>query len=280
MIESLVIPAAGYGTRVRSITRGGHKELLSIMGKPAIQHVVYAAVDVGIKNIVIIIRKGKEDIEKYFSGIDLANKLFPAAVEDLKEILKRSSIQFVYQRLPKGECDAIYCARNTVDNKPFLVIYPDNFIYPYVTALHHLLKFFNKYNCDIIGLKNVTQEMLEDKLVARIELERFSKQCWKIKSLSTKNHVVMEKESKYSTHLAVSGIYIAKPHYFDFIEIGLKQNLKGELTDPVVRNVMLDHGIPFLGIHLPGYHFDIGSPDGYMRCKRHFEMFKEPKTFE
>ena len=72
--------------------------------------------------------------------------------------------------------------------------------------------------------------------------------------------------------LAVSGIYIAKSHYFDFIEMGLKQNLKAELTDHIVRNVMLDHGIPFLGIHLPGYFFDIGSPEGYRRCKGHFEM--------
>jgi len=274
MIKSLVIPAAGYGTRVRSITHGGHKELLSIMGKPAIQHVVYAALGVGIKNIVIIIRNGKEDIEKYFSDIKLANKLIPAAVEDLKEILERSSIKFVYQRLPKGECDAIYCARNTVDSKPFLVIYPDNFIYPYPTALNLILKLFKIYNCDIIGLKNVTQEMLENKMAARIELERFSEKCWKIKSLSNKNHAVNKKKSMYSTSLAVSGIYIAKPHYFDFIEMGLKQKIKGELTDHIVRNLMLDHGIPFLGIHLPGHFFDIGSPEGYMGYKKHYEMLK------
>lgn len=278
MIKSLVIPAAGYGTRVRSITHGGHKELLSIMGKPALQHVIYAALGVGIKNIVIIIRNGKEDIEKYFSDIELARKLFPAAVEDLKEILKKSSIKFVYQRLPRGECDAIYCARSTIKNKPFMVIYPDNFIYLYPTALNHLLKCFKKYNFDIIGLKNVTQEMIENKMVACIELERFSERCWKIKSLSNENHVVNNENSMYSTRLAVSGIYIAKPHYFDFIEMGLKQNLKGELTDHIVRNIMLDQGIPFLGSRLPGYYFDIGCPDGYMRCKRHFERLKGHKS--
>lgn len=273
-VKYLVIPAAGFGSRVKKITRGGCKELLDVNGRPAVHHVIFAALKSGIENIVIIIRKGKEDIEKYFSNKDFAFKFFPDAIEELDEIQKRGLVEFVYQKEPKGECDAIFYAEQIINDLPFLVVYPDNIIFPYKPAINKLLHFFNKYNQDVIGLKTITDKMLENKSVTQIQIEKFKKECWKIKSLMPKGEI-KNKDSFYSNSLSISGIYIAKPHYFDFIKAGRKRNLKGELTDNIVRNIMLEQGVELSGISIPGCFFNIGNIDGYTQCTTHFAGLKK-----
>lgn len=66
-IKKAVIPAAGMGTRFLPISKGVPKEMLNIVDKPSIQYIAEEAMESGIQEILIIISKGKESIQRYFT---------------------------------------------------------------------------------------------------------------------------------------------------------------------------------------------------------------------
>ena len=66
-ISKAVIPVAGLGTRMLPATKEVPKELMPILDKPLIQHVVNEAASSGIKEIIFVTRPGKESVKKYFS---------------------------------------------------------------------------------------------------------------------------------------------------------------------------------------------------------------------
>ena len=63
-----VIPAAGRGTRMQSVTRGKPKELLPVNGIPIIGHTIQEAIDAGIEKIYIIISPDKQAIREYLES--------------------------------------------------------------------------------------------------------------------------------------------------------------------------------------------------------------------
>jgi len=67
MVKKAVIPAAGYGTRFLPATKAQPKEMLPLVDKPVIQYVVEEAVESGIKDILLIIGRGKRTLEEHFS---------------------------------------------------------------------------------------------------------------------------------------------------------------------------------------------------------------------
>ena len=65
-VTKALIPVAGLGTRMLPATKAVPKELLPVLDKPIIQHIVEEAVHAGIKDIVFITRQGKKSIEDHF----------------------------------------------------------------------------------------------------------------------------------------------------------------------------------------------------------------------
>ena len=66
MIRKAVIPAAGFGTRFLPASKSQPKEMLPIVDTPVIQYVVEEAVAAGIRDILMVIGKGKRAIEEHF----------------------------------------------------------------------------------------------------------------------------------------------------------------------------------------------------------------------
>ena len=65
-ITKAVIPVAGLGTRMLPATKAIPKEMLPVVDKPVIQHVIEEAVAAGITDIVLVTRSGKSSIEDHF----------------------------------------------------------------------------------------------------------------------------------------------------------------------------------------------------------------------
>ena len=62
MIRKAVIPAAGFGTRFLPATKSQPKEMLPIVDTPVIQYVLEEAVAAGIRDVLMVIGKGKRAI--------------------------------------------------------------------------------------------------------------------------------------------------------------------------------------------------------------------------
>lgn len=65
-----MILAAGYGTRLRPITDTIPKALVTLSGKPVIEHIIRKFIYYGIDNIIINSHYYSEQIENFISGSD------------------------------------------------------------------------------------------------------------------------------------------------------------------------------------------------------------------
>ena len=76
MIDTVVIPAAGLGTRLLTATKESSKEMIPIfhrtsdgtlLVKPLLENIFENLFDVGFRNFCIIVGRGKEEIENHLS---------------------------------------------------------------------------------------------------------------------------------------------------------------------------------------------------------------------
>ena len=66
-IASVVIPAAGRGTRLLPATKTVPKELLNIYDRPILQFAIDEAIELGVQRIVLIIHPDKLGIRHYLT---------------------------------------------------------------------------------------------------------------------------------------------------------------------------------------------------------------------
>ncbi|MEJ2364298.1 MAG: sugar phosphate nucleotidyltransferase [Deltaproteobacteria bacterium] len=132
-----VIPAAGFGTRLRPFTLAAPKEILPAGRKPMIHWAVEEAFSSGITEVGIVIRRGKEVIQEYFSA--LANSPYPLQ-EALNKYLTSGHLHFIYQDQPLGLGHALYESRAFLKDFAFVMIIPDQFLLSKVPATKQLLE--------------------------------------------------------------------------------------------------------------------------------------------
>ena len=90
MIKSAIIPLAGLGTRMLPLSSVIPKELLPINGKPNIEFIIDECIEAGIKKIIFIISKKKENIRNYFFNDRFYNSIIKKKRDKkIKKIYKR-----------------------------------------------------------------------------------------------------------------------------------------------------------------------------------------------
>src|SRR5260370_37982060 len=84
-VTKAVIAAAGFGTRFLPQTKAMPKEMLPLVDKPIIQHIVEELVSAGITDIVIVTGYHKRTIEDHFDHMsgDLRAQLDRGNKQDL-----------------------------------------------------------------------------------------------------------------------------------------------------------------------------------------------------
>ena len=131
-----IVPAGGIGTRFRPFTLTVPKELLPVARKPMIQIAVEEALACGIKEIGIVIRKGKEAIQRHFEVLRASSDHLPEA---LKREWSQADVHIIFQKKPLGLGNAIYEAGEFIDASPFVMIIPDQFVLSDVSGTRQLL---------------------------------------------------------------------------------------------------------------------------------------------
>ncbi len=102
----VIIPLAGFGTRLRPHTFTKPKPLVNVAGKPVLGHILDKLVDLDIEEIIFVTGYLGDQIEAYVS----ANYSFPAHYVEQKEL--------------KGQAHALYLTRDLVQG-PVLIIFVD-----------------------------------------------------------------------------------------------------------------------------------------------------------
>jgi len=137
MIDTVVIPAAGLGTRLFTTTKESPKEMVpifykrkngTILVKPLLEIIFENLFDSGIRYFCIIVGRGKEQIENHLSPhydfIDLLKKKgeneYAEILLKLYKKIEKSSIVWIRQHKQIGLGSATYLTKDVIGDKPFL----------------------------------------------------------------------------------------------------------------------------------------------------------------
>ena len=163
MIRQAIIPLAGLGTRLLPLTSVYAKELLPINGKVGLEYIIEECIDAGVKEIIFIISKKKENIRKYFYNDKFYQKIIKKKkdlriIKEYKKIKKyKKMIKFVYQNNPKGTGDAVLKTKKLIKDKFFLMLLPDDLIIKRNCSKDMIL-IHNKKKCSVMASMKVNKK--------------------------------------------------------------------------------------------------------------------------
>ena len=167
-IKKAIIPVAGAGTRFLPATNAQPKEMLPIIDKPIIQYNVEELVNSGIKDIILVTKKGGHSIEDHFdSNFELEYQLKKTGKRDrLKTIRGIAEIaNFIYLRqkahMPYGNATPLLVAKDLVSDGPFLYLFGDDLTKSKVPVCKQLIEVYKK-NPDVAAILAVQRVALKE----------------------------------------------------------------------------------------------------------------------
>ena len=256
---SAIIPAAGRGTRMNSITRGSPKELLPVNGKPLILHTIQQAIDTGIRSLYIVISGIKQEIFEYL------NKTAVVSVDGQETEfcrLKECDIQFTFleQKDPLGLAHAYSLAEPYIGSEDFLALMPDYYYPDQPSPCTQLVNNYHKgLSClGIFKLKSEQAYLFNHSGI--VTYEASVGKMVKIVSISEK------KKGNFPTNFQdrlyrSAGIALYSHDFFDIYR-NISYATGAEKDDPPVVQTMIKNGI-LEGYFIKGRCFDTGNPYGY-----------------
>lgn len=233
-----------------------------MVDKPAIQYVVEEAVQVGLKDVLLVTGRSKRSLEDHFDrSFELEHYLEAAGkLEDLRmvrETADMADIHYVRQGEPLGLGHAVLTARHHVGGEPFAVLLGDDVMDENSTVLADMLGAFERLGRSVLALKPVSPEEISSYGCAQVE---------RIEDGLVRVVDVIEKPDPKDapSNLAVMGRYVFTPELFEVLE-RLEPGRGGEiqLTDGIRR--LLGRQEVFGYVFEDG-RFDIGNKLDWLRA--------------
>ncbi|MEE7459291.1 UTP--glucose-1-phosphate uridylyltransferase [Methylorubrum populi] len=257
-IRKAVLPVAGLGTRFLPATKAVPKEMLTVVDRPVVQHVVDEAREAGIEHFIFVTGRGKAVIEDHFDiAFELDHMLQErgkqAAYEELKKDLPQAGqTSFTRQQAPLGLGHAVWCAREIVGDEPFAVLLPDMLSRG---CIGQMLEAYDRHGGNVIAVEEVKPEETHQYGIVAVG-ETFG-QTFEITGMVEK-----PKQGTAPSNFIISGRYILQPEIFSILERGEK-GAGGEiqLTDAMIR---LAEEKKFYGMRFDGRTYDTGSKIGFL----------------
>jgi len=115
-IKKAVFPVAGLGTRFLPATKAMPKEMLTVVDRPLIQHVVDEARQAGIEHFIFVTGRNKGVIEDHFDKqfeleATLEQRGKTTELAALRQDLPQpGQVSFTRQQEPLGLGHAVWCA--------------------------------------------------------------------------------------------------------------------------------------------------------------------------
>jgi UTP--glucose-1-phosphate uridylyltransferase len=272
MIKKAVIPVAGFGTRFLPASKAIPKEMFPVLDKPTIQYVVEEAVASGIRDILMIISRGKRSVEEHFDRNPeletlLERKGQQQELEQIRRISNLANIEFVWQKEMNGLGDAVKLARNHIGEEPFALLLGDTIIQSGIPATRQLMDVHAKHGGCVIGLETVPQDRVSRYGI--IKGYRLDDGVYLLDDLVEKPSV-----DDAPSNLAIAGRYVLTAQIFPCLE-RVTPDRKGETQLTGALRILLTQ-TPMHGMLLEGYRHDIGNKLDFLKANLLFGL-EHPK---
>ncbi len=266
-VRKAVFPVAGLGTRFLPATKTVPKELLTVVDRPVIQHVVDEAREAGIEQFIFVTGRNKAAIENYFDHAPELEKALskPGREAELQVVLdtipKAGTASFTRQQQPLGLGHAVWCAREMIGNEPFALLLPDMVTQADAAnakgkrCLAQMLEVYARTGGNIIAVEEVPAE--EAHKFGIVALGAGADPVWPITAM-------VEKPPKGTapSNLYIMGRYILQPEVFRHLS-RMEKGAGGEIqiTD-AMAHLLTEQ--PFTAVRHLGRTFDCGSKIGFL----------------
>src|SRR5205809_3335139 len=163
-IRKAIFPVAGLGTRFLPATKAMPKEMLPVVDRPLIQHVVDEARAAGIEHFVFVTGRNKGVIEDHFDRQyelerTLAERGKKAELEQLlAELPQPGQTSFTRQQAPLGLGHAVWCAREIVGEEPFALLLPDMLHFAPKPCLADMIEAYQAHGGNHIAVSPVPED--------------------------------------------------------------------------------------------------------------------------
>lgn len=273
-IRKAVFPVAGLGTRFLPATKAMPKEMLTVVDRPVIQHVVDEARAAGIEHFVFVTGRNKGVIEDHFdSQFELERTLHERGKQSelaalLGDLPGAGQTSFTRQQAALGLGHAVWCAREIVGNEPFALLLPDMLHFSSSPCLASMMEAYQDVGGNLIAVSEVPDDQTQNYGIVGVD----NVQC---KVSEIKTMVEKPRPGTAPSNLHITGRYILQPEIFDLLErqkpgAGNEIQLTDAMLGLLERNDQMFHAVRF-----EGELFDCGSKLGFLMANVAYGLSRE-----
>ncbi len=273
-VRKAVFPVAGLGTRFLPATKAMPKEMLPVVDRPLIQHVVDEAREAGIEHFIFVTGRNKGVIEDHFDRqFELEMTLLERQKRESLDFLSRDlpapgTTSFTRQQEPLGLGHAVWCARELIGHEPFALLLPDVLVQHERSCLAQMMDEARALSgkTNIVAVEEVPRERVDQYGVVGVG-ER------KGKMFSITGMVEKPPVDRAPSNLILTGRYILQPEILDLLA-KQERGTGGEiqLTDAMIQ---LAKTQPFYGLQFEGKSFDCGSKVGFLAANVSYALARD-----
>jgi UTP--glucose-1-phosphate uridylyltransferase len=267
-VKKAIIPVAGLGTRFLPLSKAVPKELFPLGIKPVVEYIVKEAIDSKIKEIIFVLRPEKKIVFDYFTKPIKSRKILLSKYKDqfleelksLERMKKRVKFSFVFQKIPRGDGDAVLKAKKLVKKEPVAALWADDVIESKKPCLLEMIKIFKIYQKPILAIKRVDRKSI--RFYGIVKAKRIKKNLFKIEEIVEK-----PKPEKAPSNLAIVGRSIITEKVFQYLE-----KEKGEVILSKVLGKMIEKGEEVLGYEFDGQWLECGNKLAYLKSNLYLTL--------
>lgn len=274
-VRTVVVPAAGMGTRFLPATKTVPKELLPVVDTPGIEMIAEEAAGAGATRLAIVTSPSKDEVMRHFDEFpELVEILRARGKDEQAAKVERASkiIQpvAVVQDKPLGLGHAVGLAETVLDDDEdyFAVMLPDDVIEP-TAAMSEMIRVRQEHGGSVLLAVDVDPAHVSNYGVFDIETTEEE---------SVKKVVGMvEKPAAEDapSNLVATGRYLLDRAIFDALR-RITPGKGGELQLTDAIDLLISEGHPVHVVVHDGIRHDLGNPAGFIPASVEFGL-RHPK---
>ena len=273
-IATVVVPAAGMGTRFLPATKTVPKELLPVVDTPGIELIAEEAASVGAQRLAVITAPNKQEVMRHFDEFpDLVETLDARGKDEQVAKVKRAA-QLIHpisvaQETPLGLGHAVGLAESVLedDEEFFAVMLPDDIVLP-ATVMGEMARVRSALGGSVLCAFEVSREETYNYGVFDVE---------DTNAPGVKKVVGMVEKpdpEDAPSNLVATGRYLLDRKIFDALR-RIKPGKGGELQLTDAIELLIKEGHPVHVVVHQGKRHDLGNPGGYIPANVDFGLRDE-----
>ncbi len=256
-ISKVIVPAAGISTRFLPFSKSVPRQMLPILRKPALQHIVEEAIASDLSQLYLVNAPGEHSLMGHFDQVPAED---PAGyLEALNKLSKQISLASLTQHEQRGLGYAVWLARHCIAQKEFFgVALPDDLLFGKQPALGQLMRIARQERASVIAVQEVPTECLPCYGVINVK-KTITPNLFQVANIIEKPSVKNAPSS-----LAVVGRYVLTSKIMHTLDSMVTSEEQVDLSEAISNMLLGNERV--LAYKVQGTRYDIGTHLGWIKA--------------